>query len=212
MKKKRLSFAKRHADWAVDDWKRVLFSDETTLQQFVSRKKFVRRPSGKRFDERYTQQSMKHPPSVMIWGAMSWKGNAGLFFLPKGTTMNGDRYLDLLKEKLQLHMEVHECSIFMQDGASCHRSRIVSDFLRREGVRTLEWPGNSPDLNPIENLWTALKDKVADLQPSSANELEKAIKLIWTQHLSKEYCTSLVSSMPSRIAAVINARGGHTKY
>ena len=126
--------------------------------------------------------------------------------------MSGDRYVDLLKEELQLHMEAHECSIFMQDGAHCHRSRFVSDFLRRKGVRTFEWPGNNTDLNPIENLRTALKDKVADLQPSSATELEKAIKLVWTKHLSKEYCTSLVNSMPSRIAAVINARGGHTKY
>ena len=148
----------------------------------------------------------------MIWRAMSWNGNAGLFILPKGTAMSGDRYVDLLKEELQLHMEAHECSIFMQDGAPCHRSRFVSDFLRRKGVRTFEWPGNNTDLNPIENLRTALKDKVADLQPSSATELEKAIKLVWTKHLSKEYCTSLVNSMPSRIAAVINARGGHTKY
>ena len=51
---------------------------------------------------------MKHPPSVMILGAMSVTGRAGLFFLPNGTTMNGQKYIDLLKDKLELHMNIHE--------------------------------------------------------------------------------------------------------
>ena len=74
----------------------MLFSDESTVQQFTTRKRYVRRPIGKRFDERYTLQTMKHPPSVMIWGGMSVNGTAGLFFLPVGMTMNAQRYLDLL--------------------------------------------------------------------------------------------------------------------
>ena len=59
---------------------------------------------------------------------MSTKGTAGLFFLPTGMTMNGARYLDVLKNKLQIHMTVHSYDTFMQDGAPCHRSKIVSDF------------------------------------------------------------------------------------
>ena len=52
----------------------------------------------------------------------------GLFFLKPGTTMNGQRYLNLMKEKLQLHMSVHDCTIFMQDRAPCYRSKITTDF------------------------------------------------------------------------------------
>ena len=155
---------------------------------------------------------MKHPPSVMIWGGMSLNGTAGLFFLPTGMTMNGQRYLDLLKNKLELHMAVHNCTVFMQDGAPCHRAKIVTQFLKSKKIRILDWPGNSPDLNPIENLWSILKDKVSEKQPTSAKMLEQAIKEVWVRELSNEYCQSLVESMPRRLEAVIKAKGGPTKY
>ena len=93
-----------------------------------------RRPVGKRFDEKYTSATMKHPPSQMIWGAMSKNGTAGLYFLTPGTTMNGSKYVDLLKSKLLLHMSVRNTSIFMQDGAPCHRSKIVKKFLGDNNV------------------------------------------------------------------------------
>ena len=64
------------------------------------------------------------------WGAMSVKGTVVLLFLTPGTTTNGAKYLQLLKNKLQFHMNVHECTIFMQDGAPCHKAKIVSNFLK----------------------------------------------------------------------------------
>jgi len=127
-----------------------MFSDECTLQQFVVRKRHVRRPRGKRFNEKYTISTMKHPPSQMIWGAISEHGVAGVSFLLPGTTMNGHRYVELLAEKLNIHMAVHNCTIFMQDGAPCHRSKVAKTFLAENRIKVLDWPGNSPDLNPIE--------------------------------------------------------------
>ena len=98
--------------------------------------------------------------------------------------MNGQKYVDLLKDKLELHMNVHNCNIFKQDDAPCHKSKIVSKFLKEKKIKILDWPGkspdlnpgNSPDLNPIENLWEVLKNKVADKQPSSAKGLNDDIK------------------------------------
>ena len=90
----------------------------------------------------------------MVYGRISAKGNTGFFFLPPKTSMNGQKYLELLKEKLQFHMQVHDCDVFMQDGAPCHRSKIVTNFLRKNHIKELDWPSTSPDLKPIENLWT----------------------------------------------------------
>ena len=212
MKKKRLAFAKKHLHWTVDDWGKVMFSNESTFQQFVIRHKHVRRPVGKRFDEKYISATMKHLPSQMIWGAMSKNGTAGLYFLTPGTTINGSKYVDLLKSKLLLHMSVHNTLIFMQDGAPCHRSKIVKKFLGDNNVVTLDWPGNSPDLNPIENLWSKMKDLVAEEQPSSGKTLTETIKEVWVQKISREYCMSLIASMPRRLKAVVKVQGGHTKY
>ena len=212
MKLKRLNFAKKHINWSREQWSRVIFSDESCIQQFGSRKHSVWRPVGKRFDEKYTQQTMKHSPKIMIWGAMSVKGTAGLFFLTPETTMNGAKYLELLKNKLQLHMNVHECTIFMQDGAPCHKAKIVRNFLKSKKIQVLDWPGNSPDLNPIENLWVILKNKVAEEQPSSLKQLENVIKKVWTLGITSEYCCKLIESVPRRLMMVIDNKGGHTKY
>ena len=61
MKAKRLAFAKKHRDWTIQQWSKVLFSDESTFQQFVVRKRHVRKPPGKRYDDKYAVSTMKHP-------------------------------------------------------------------------------------------------------------------------------------------------------
>ena len=100
--------------------------------------------------------------------------------------MNGQKYIDLLKDKLELHMAIHKCKIFMQEGAPCHCSKIVTQFLKSKKIQILDWLGNSPDLNNIKNLWTVLKDKVSEKQPTNTKELEEAIKAVWVLELLAE--------------------------
>ena len=152
------------------------------------------------------------PQSQMIWGAMSQHGIGGSFFLPSGTTINGEKYVQLLSDKLQLHMQVHRCNIFMQEGAPCHRSKLVTNFLKNKKVKVLDWPGNSSDLNPIENLWKVRRIKPRKSSLQSLPDLCRAIKEVWVKEISKEYCANLVKSLPRRLAAVIQNNGGHTKY
>ena len=211
MKAKRLAFARKHQDWTPAQWGKVMFSNESTLQQFVVRKRHIRRPRGTRFNEKYTISTIKHPPSQMIWGAISKHGVAGIFFFPPGTTKNGSRYVELLAEKLEIHMAVHNCTIFMQDGAPCHRSKIAKTFRAENRIKVLDWLGNSPNLNPIENLWTNMKNNVAEKHPSSAKDLVKVIKEMWVKEISQELRRNLVRSMPRRLQEVIKNRRS-TKY
>ncbi len=74
----------------------------------------------------------------------------------------------------------------------------------------LDWPANSPDLNPIENL-CIVKRKMRDTRPNITDDLKAAIKATWAS-ITSEQCHRLIASVPRRIDAVIHAKGGPTKY
>ena len=120
MKAKRYAFANAHLDSTTENKRKVLFSDEAIVQQFASGKQLMRKPVRVRYEDHYTIQAMKHSPRVMVWGAMSANGTAGLYFLQPSTTMNSAKYLDLLKDKLEIHMIEHDCNVCMHDGAPWH--------------------------------------------------------------------------------------------
>ena len=146
---------------------------------------------------------MKHPTSIMVSGAMSAHGTPGLNFLQPGTNMNGANYLDLLKDKLEIHMMVHDCNVFMHDGASCHRVKSVKNFSQQKNVDILDWPGNNPDLNPIKSLWHMMKSEVADQYSTRMESLKKAIKIVWTHKMTSKYSCNLTDRMPAKKVAVV---------
>ena len=81
---------------------------------------------------------------------------------------------------------VHRISIFIHGGAPGHRSKVISDYFTKSKVAVLDWPGNSPDFNPIENLWSYIKNKMAEKQTSSATELVTAKKEVCVKEIGPE--------------------------
>ena len=160
MAQQRLEFCCHYKDWTKEDWQKVMFSDQSTFLQFASYKPFVRRPHGSSpVDSQYLQPTVKHPPSVMVWGCFSCQGRGGLCFLPKGQTMNASRYISVLDDHLLTFLSIHGCTTFQHDSAPCHKAKSVMNWFHTKNVTMLKWAGNSPDLNPIENLWTLIKKK-----------------------------------------------------
>ncbi len=209
----RIAFCKHYQHWTVEQWKKVLFSDETLIKQFQTAKSFVRRPSGCRYESKYTVSTVKNSPSVMVWGAISGQGRGGLWIMPKNSTITGQVYLSILQEKLPLFMHILDCDYFQQDGAPVHTCKLVTKWLAESRIELIkDWPGNSPDLNVIENCWVLLKSKVALKYPKNETELKAAIVDVWTREISVEYCQKLVESMPKRIQAVLANKGHSIKY
>ena len=212
-KRDRLAFCNRYKNWTKEDWHKVMFSDESTVSQFQNNFTRVRRPSGERYNPQYTKACMKHPKTVMFWGAISAHGRGPLWIMPPKTTINAKVYLSILKQKLPTWMPLHECTIFQHDGAPCHRANGVKRWMASENIIPLDsWPGSSPDLNPIEHCWAIVKKKVSDLRPTGEQDIIHKLKRVWTQEITDEYCRTLVESIPDRIQSVLNANGGSTKY
>ena len=211
--KDRVAFCRKYRMWRKEDWMKVMFSDESTFSQFATSTKLVRRPKNQRYNTRYVVPTVKNAPTVMVWGSFSGRGRGGIWFMPKNMTINGTVYLGILKDKLQPRMNINACTIFQQDGAPCHQARAVKQWLHQQGIEIVgPWPGSSPDLNPIENLWNTMKRLVAQHKPTSEQCLINAIKHVWTNEITPAYCESLVSSMPARVKAVLDNKGRYTKY
>ena len=97
---------------------------------------------------------------------------------------------------------MQQCQHFQHDSAPCHTAKKVKKFLQDHQIDLIKWPGNSPDLNPIENCWSYMKRKLQGANTSSISTLKEAIKKMWV----------LSASMPNRIKSVLQAKGGPTKY
>jgi transposase len=210
----RLRFCKIHKDKPADWWDKVMFSDESTFQQVRgSGTNYVRRPVGKRLDPKYTIKTVKHPPSVMVWGAIAASGRCGLKIFDKGVKVNAEEYIKVMESKVSVHMQISNTTLFQQDSAPCHTARSVKKWFADNGIDLLaDWPSNSPDLNVIENCWNLMKKKVAEHHPTSETDLKKVLLQVWTTEISPDYCKTLVRSMPSRIQAVMKNRGYPVGY
>ena len=157
--------------------------------------------------------ALKYPVKIMIWGCFSSKGLGRLKVIEE--TMKSQDYLNVLEHKMlpsARDLFGNENFIYQDDSAPCHRSKAVKQWQESQNIEVLSWPGNSPDMNPIENLWAILKQKVLKHQPKNKNELIFAILKVWRSEISEDLAKKLVSSMKSRIRALVENKGGVTKY
>ena len=72
MRKKRLDWARKYRSWTADDWSKVVFSDDGTLQILDDRTSAVRRRVGEEYHPDCVIRTVKHPQSIMLWGVCSW--------------------------------------------------------------------------------------------------------------------------------------------
>jgi len=216
---KRLTFAVSMINQPIEYWDDVIFCDETKMMLYYNAgpPRVWRKPLSA-LDNRNIIPTVKFGKlSVMIWGCISSRGVGDLAFIEN--TMNAQQYLQILKTHLKASAENFGLITdnrpkfkFYQDNDPKHKELNVRTWLLYNCGKVIDTPPQSPDLNPIENLWAHLKKKVAKRQPKTRIHLKALILEEW-QKIPLEYdLPKLIHSMKKRLQDVINAKGGHTKY
>ncbi len=101
--------------------------------------------------------------------------------------------------------------VFQHDNDPKHTAKATKEWLKKKHVKVLKWLTQSPDLNPIENLWRELKVPVAKRQPPNLNDLERICKEEWDK-IPPEMCVNLVPNNKKCLTSVIANKGFATKY
>ena len=209
----RLKFAREHVNWSYEKWKTVLFSDESRFKLFSSDGIcWVRRPVNERFNPKYTRPTIKHGGGgIMVWGCFGGFGMGPLVKIDG--IMDRFVYQNILENHMLPWAEDNMSLrwVFQHDNDPKHTSKVVKDWLIANKVNVMVWSAQSPDLNPIENLWDEIDRRLHEKKLSNVNEMFKEIQRVWNS-ISGDYIEKLIRSMKSRCQAVITSRGYATRY
>jgi hypothetical protein len=156
--------------------------------------------------------TFKHDLKINVWGCFSAHG-VGKISLIEGI-MDTKVYTLILDNELRDSVKTlfkKKQYIFQQDNDPKHKAKKTLEYFSDNGIRVLPWPAQSPDLNPIENLWSILNNKCKNRQTTNAKGLFEDLERAWNE-LGVDLLHKLVDSMPKRLEAVIAAKGMPTKY
>ena len=214
----RLKFCKDRQNWTVEEWQRILWSDESPFEIFHPTSTQNDRVWSTDNSEIPPRETVKNPPKVMVWAIMSYRAVSELHFVPSKQMINSRYYVeDILEKSYRLAVRRTRKNgniltrkllpnmsraIFMQDGAPAHTANRTQVWCSKHMPafwEKSEWPGNSPDLNPIENLWSILQERLNELEsPTNLNQLSKRLKIAW-EGIPPSTLENLVAGMPKRI-------------
>lgn len=211
-RKKRLDFAIKYINKPEEFWQHVLWSDESAYCYIMKSKERVWRNPHERFSTDCTIATAKHDKKIMVWGCFCTSGVGNLYWIRD--TLDAKSYLNILNTQLLssiYRLFPDRNVIFQQDNDPKHTAKVTKEWIRAHQIEILDWPPQSPDLNPIENLWNILDYRSKLRRPKSDEELFDILSRCWCA-IDKNILQNLAYSMPHRLQSVIAADGWQTKY
>ncbi|MCJ8729688.1 hypothetical protein PDJAM_G00109390 [Pangasius djambal] len=194
----RLNFARAHLKSPKSMWENVLWSEPFGHNS----KRYVWRKKNTAHHQKNTIPTVKHGGgSIMLWGCFSSAGTGALVKVEE--IMNSSKYQSILAQNFQASarkLEMKKNFIFQHDTDPKLTSKSTKEWLHQKKIKVLEWPSQSPDLNPIENLWGDLKRAVHRRCPRTLTDLERFCSEEWA-NIAKSRCAMLIDSHPKTLSA-----------
>uniref|UniRef100_A0AC34FCB0 Tc1-like transposase DDE domain-containing protein n=1 Tax=Panagrolaimus sp. ES5 TaxID=591445 RepID=A0AC34FCB0_9BILA len=148
-----------------------------------------------------------HSSGVIVYGGISRRGPTPFVILPNTVRINERSYCNIVARTIYPFIrDTYNMNAFVvQDSAPFHVSHFTTAFFNRLGLRTTYFPPQSPDFNPIEYVWRAMKEFVRTRHPRTIDQLIAAIEEFCTTILTVEYCNTLIEQ--SRINVIRSVDG-----
>ena len=186
----------------------VIWTDETTVQ-LESHRRHSYRKNG---ECAMLKPRPKHPTKIHIWAGISKKGATPIVIFEG--IMDATLYIEILRRSLLpfIRDNYPDSHRFMQDNDPKHTSKKAADFFSQENVNWWKTPAESPDMNPIENLWHELKEYIRrEVKPRNKSQLIVGIKHFWNT-LDVQNCCKYINHLRKVIPRVIELDGAATGY
>ena len=206
-KEKRLIWCKKMSK-EKEQFDDVLFTDESSVMLETHRKRCYR----KRGTPRKLKPRPKHPVKVHVWGGISKRGATSIVIFTG--IMTATRYTQILDAALlPFRQEVFPSGFrFQQDNDPKHCAHFTRDYFAKNNINWWPTPAESPDLNPIENVWGSMKEFLRNkYKPSGLEDLKKGICAFW-KTITPAVCTKYINHLHRVIPAVIKQDGGPSGF
>ena len=209
-KKKRVLFAKKYLE---HDWESTLVTDEKPFLLFAA--------TNAQNDRVWTDDPEKVPPvelvkhasSVNVWAGVSAKGKTELYFYEG--TIGAKQHVAILEKAKHDFKKIFQDNskwTYQQDGATAHSAKMTTEWLEDNVTDYIscgpkgDWPGNSPDLSFVENVWGWMDGELEENPPQTTATLKKRVKKIW-KDMPQSMLVNMAKGMKQRLQSVIDKKG-----
>jgi len=205
-RRKRVLWSREHLSKPKEFWNSILWSDESKFNLFGS--------DGRQIVWRQPHESMKREclkptvkyggGSVMVWGCMSTSGVGNLVRVEG--IMYKEQYEKILNENIKQSAKKLKMRsfIFQQDNDPKHTAGTINQWFINNRINKLEWPAQSPDLNPIEHVWDELERPLKPYSPKNKEELWAIMQQEW-KAIGRDVTSKLVNSITNRLQEVLKS-------
>jgi len=216
-KRNRVKWAKEHIKWGTEDWKKVMFSDECTIERFGTSGRqyyYSNAEHRQRHAHHFREKKQGGGGKIQVWGCITYHGVGDMEWVEGN--MEKEHYVDVLRSYVEPSRDWYNMDpttfTFQHDNSSVHTAHVIKDYLAKAKIKVLEWPANSPDISPIERVWGYIDWRLNHYEERSKDldELFGRVEDIWND-LPPDFLHDLYDELPDKMRCLIKTGGLHAR-